>query len=148
MTETLTVSEILKIEWTSVRASHSTVLAQNFGTHTKSRSSPSSGRQKNKQKKNLKKPQKPPPNKQTRKPLLSGVFQTKATSHSAQFCQRHMSAIDMSSNMTQTNPFPKINKSNHIDEMILWHPKDSTLLTCGAFLIYQGLIHYLVISLK
>lgn len=58
MTKTLTISEISIIEyWTSVRASHSTVLAQNFGIHAKSRSSPGSERQKkNKQKKNLKKP--------------------------------------------------------------------------------------------
>lgn len=71
MTETLTISEILNIE--CVRAIHSTVLAQNVGIHAKSRSSPSSERQKNKQKKNLKIPQKPPQNKQTRKPLLSEV---------------------------------------------------------------------------
>lgn len=63
MTETLTVSEIFNIECsTSVRAIHSTVLAQNFGIHTKSRGSPSSERQKNKQKKELKKPPETTPN--------------------------------------------------------------------------------------
>lgn len=43
-------------------------------------------------------------------------FKTKAMSHFAQFCQRCMSYVDMSSNMTQTNPSPKINKCNHIDQ--------------------------------